>query len=519
MLPKERSSHIRWDYRPGFVALDPRVAGVQDCSQAAREGGPVSAATQASVAHNLPHPRTWPRPEPLELKTLEWGVFALVTFLLISLAVGTPQSVGLGLSKLLIWLPLVVIADLLPVPVFGDLTLALSLPILLAAAMLFAPSAVGLLAFLGSTDSREFRREVTLGRAIFNRSQVALSVTAASFVFHSLNGNPADWPRVLVIAWLALVSDCAVNASLVVLGWRLAGLSSTREALSVLVGGQPIPFLFSYASLGLAALLLAVVFEVGGDWGLLAFAIPVVLARQAFVLSARLREMATAVSDKSRALLSLSERVAEERREERLTVAAGLHDELLPPLYKVHLMGQVLRRDLASGRLLNLEDDLPELVDATEQASEATRELIRGLKDSAIGTGGLIQTLGLLIRDLQSTTATEIGLTAEEVGGSPVVQLLAYQVAREALRNAIRHARAKKVRIMVVPDPPDMRIVIEDDGYGFDPYSVDEEQHFGLRLMRERVELAGGVLHLESTPGRGTRIVVRLPAETSLKEG
>jgi signal transduction histidine kinase len=478
----------------------------------------VAAATQASVVHNLPRQRTWPRPEPLALKALEWGVFVSVGSVLLLHAFVHAEPLGLALSKLVVWLPLVVMADLLPVPVFGDLTLALSLPILLAAAMLFPPSAVGFLAFLGSTDSREFRREITIGRAVFNRSQIALSVIAASYVFHFLHGQPTDWPRVLLIASLALATDCVVNASLVIFGWRLAGLSSTREALTVLVGGQPIPFLLSYASLGLAALLLAVVFKVGGNWGLIAFAIPVILARQAFVLSARLRDMSAAVLDKTKALLNLSERVAEERREERLTVAAGLHDELLPPLYKVHLMGQVLRRDLATGRLLNLEDDLPELVDATEHASKATRALIRGLKDSAVGTGGLKPTLELLVRDLQSNTGTKIHLNVEEVGGSPVVQLLAYQVTREALRNAIRHSEAASLWIAVVRDPPDMRIMIEDDGRGFDPLAVDEDQHFGLRLMRERVELAGGILYLESFPGGGTRIVIRLPAEPSTRE-
>ena len=61
-------------------------------------------------------------------------------------------------------------------------------------------------------------------------------------------------------------------------------------------------------------------------------------------------------------------------------MAAGLHDEVLPPLFKVHLMGQVLRQDLASGRLLALEEDLPALLGATENASDNMRELIRSLR-------------------------------------------------------------------------------------------------------------------------------------------
>ncbi len=121
----------------------------------------------------------------------------------------------------------------------------------------------------------------------------------------------------------------------------------------------------------------------------------------------------------------ISEKIADERRDERLSVAAGLHDEVLPLLYKVHLMGQVLKQDLSSGRLFDLEDDLPELLGATEEASRAMQSLIGSLRRSAVGTGGLVETLQLLVREAQSTCPSQILLDVEEVGGSPVVQLLA----------------------------------------------------------------------------------------------
>lgn len=79
----------------------------------------------------------------------------------------------------------------------------------------------------------------------------------------------------------------------------------------------------------------------------------------------------------------------------------------------------------------------------------------------------------------------------------------------------MRHAHATQISITLSRDTPDIRLVVEDDGEGFDPRLVDEASHFGLQLMRERVELAGGVLHLDAHPGEGTRIIVRLPAETA----
>jgi signal transduction histidine kinase len=287
------------------------------------------------------------------------------------------------------------------------------------------------------------------------------------------------------------------------------------EEVVGLLGGQPVPFLLSYICFGLAAVLLAVVYQVAGNWALLAFMIPVLLARQVFVENSRLLDMREAIVQKSRALLTVSGKMADERREERLAVAAGLHDELLPPLYKVHLMGQVLRQDLAMGRLLNLEDDVPELLGATEQASKATQGLIRDLRHSRLGPDGLVGTIRLLVRDVETIFPGQIQLEVEDVGGSPIVQLLAYQVLREALRNAIRHADATLIQVSLSRDGPDMRIRVVDNGQGFDPKSVDAEQHFGLLLVRERVELAGGVLNVQSRIGEGTRIVARLPSETS----
>jgi len=472
--------------------------------------------TRGAIATKLPRRSTSLRSDPLQVKVLEWTVFVAVTGLLVVFAPSTLAPARSELPNLLAWLPLIVVTDLLPVVLWGH-TFALSLPILLAAGMIFPPVAAGILALVGTSDLREIRREISVGHALYNRSQVALSVIAASSLFHSLDGDIYSWPSVLLVALLALVADAIVNMSMLALAWHAARRCSVVDAVLSVVGNNPLPFLLSYACFGLAGVLLAATYEVAGNWGLLAFVIPVFLAREAFVESSRLQDMAEVASEKSRALLVVSEEIADERRDERLSIAAGLHDELLPPLYKVHLMGQVLRQDLANGQLLALDEDLPELLGATEQASEATQALIRDLRRSPLGAGGLVGTLRLLARDVQATTSCRIQLEAEEVGGSPVVQLLAYQVAREALRNAVRHSKAGRVFVSLTREGSDMRLVIADDGRGFEPHSVDTERHFGLQLMRERVELAGGVLHVESLLGEGTQIVVRLPAETSTR--
>jgi signal transduction histidine kinase len=83
-------------------------------------------------------------------------------------------------------------------------------------------------------------------------------------------------------------------------------------------------------------------------------------------------------------------------------------------------------------------------------------------------------------------------------------------VAQEALTNAVRHAKASRVSILLTEGPKGVSLVVEDDGEGFDPARAGRG-HLGLVHMRERVEVLGGQLELETAPGRGTSVYVHLP--------
>jgi hypothetical protein len=91
-------------------------------------------------------------------------------------------------------------------------------------------------------------------------------------------------------------------------------------------------------------------------------------------------------------------------------------------------MGQVVRQDLAGGRLLALEDDVPELIHATEVASESMRRLIGDLRSSPIGAHGLKGTLELLCQQVSNDAGIRVCVDLAELSAPPMVQLLAYQV-------------------------------------------------------------------------------------------
>jgi signal transduction histidine kinase len=90
-----------------------------------------------------------------------------------------------------------------------------------------------------------------------------------------------------------------------------------------------------------------------------------------------------------------------------------------------------------------------------------------------------------------------------------------FRVVQEAVGNALRHARATVVRVTLRDEDDALRLVVEDDGIGFDPAAVGRSARRGANLgllgMTERVHNAGGTIELESRPGAGSRIIARIP--------
>jgi signal transduction histidine kinase len=94
----------------------------------------------------------------------------------------------------------------------------------------------------------------------------------------------------------------------------------------------------------------------------------------------------------------------------------------------------------------------------------------------------------------------------------PRVEAALYRICQEALTNVARHAEAERVTVRLVATPDRVRLVVEDDGRGFDASDVPEDRH-GLVGMRERTEMLGGTLEVRSGPGAGTRIEANVPLE------
>jgi signal transduction histidine kinase len=144
------------------------------------------------------------------------------------------------------------------------------------------------------------------------------------------------------------------------------------------------------------------------------------------------------------------------------------------------------------------------------------RERLYDLHPTALADRGLIEALTQHCDMLRTQYLLPIAFKADpEPLLSMIQQETLYYIAREALWNVIKYAGAMRVEITLAVEDNQIILCVVDDGTGFDPSVYIREETIGLRNMRQRAELLGGTFDLESKPGHGTRVMVRIPIRLS----
>ncbi len=418
----------------------------------------------------------------------------------------------------LLWAVLVAGVELLPVPTWRGLTLSVGFPLLMMIAILYPPSAVGVIAFLGASDPRELRREVSVATALFNRSQVALSVIAAGLVFHYFQEplsplqETSAWLLVLA-AGLAAVADYVVNAGLVATFMSIKLRVPVRRMLRQLTIGSGREFLVSYLGLGVLGLTLAVLFEKVGLWMLPAVLAPLIFARQVFFRSRALEEAHSELQEREEILRELSNKMAEERADERLQIAGYLHDDLAQVLFRLSLQVDIARKLLDKQDMVELRSQLEKIRGSKQETSDRIRALIRELHRSPLGATGLAESLESFTDEMGRDARTRFHHDVQDIQLPAPIALLIYHIAREGIMNALKHADPADMWVSVTEGQDDIVLELRDNGSGFDTGRPGPEGHFGMAMMRERAQVGGGKFELVSAPGEGTVITVRFPID------
>lgn len=234
-------------------------------------------------------------------------------------------------------------------------------------------------------------------------------------------------------------------------------------------------------------------------------------------LQGNLAHMSTQVQEmKTRTLIG--ERVIRAQEDERRRVAREIHDGPAQSLAHLVLRAELCERLLAVGRA-EVQTELTRLKDLVKECLRELRKIIFNLRPMALDDLGLVPTLRRYLEDLHHANQAPVHFSvrgSERRLAAPLETAL-FRTVQEAVTNAHKHAQAKTIQVTLEYGATFVTVRITDDGVGFDPSVAQrmsvEQGGFGLMSMRERIELMGGELVLQSMANVGTRVTAHFPVQ------
>ncbi len=217
----------------------------------------------------------------------------------------------------------------------------------------------------------------------------------------------------------------------------------------------------------------------------------------------------------------LLERLMAVQEQERKRIALELHDQTGQPLTSLIITLGLL------AKATSLEESKAHIQDLRSLASrilQDVHDLALELRPSVLDDLGLLPALRHLHKEYEDQFRLPVDLQVLGLDGErlpPEVETALYRIVQEALTNVARHADASSVSVLLEKRSTSVRLIVEDDGCGFDITSkmgIDFPDRLGLYGMRERASLLGGTLTIESSSEMGTAIYVQIPLDSNRKD-
>lgn len=218
--------------------------------------------------------------------------------------------------------------------------------------------------------------------------------------------------------------------------------------------------------------------------------------------------MRDALAESNAELQAMAKRLFSLQEDERRAISRDLHDDIGQAITAMKLSAHAALDELdADAR----REDLLEVVSLADNTVTKLRNLSMLLRPPQLDALGLEAALrwqaSMLFRASQVRLELDIQALEERPGNE--IEQACFRIAQESLTNALRHARAGEVRVLLQSiDRESFRLEVSDDGDGFEP---EGPRGLGLIVMRERAQTVGGTLAIESAPGAGTHVTLRLP--------
>jgi signal transduction histidine kinase len=199
------------------------------------------------------------------------------------------------------------------------------------------------------------------------------------------------------------------------------------------------------------------------------------------------------------------------QEDERKRIARELHDETTQSLAVLTMGIETAASAIRTG---GPQPRLDEVKALAVRTLEEVHRLILDLRPAVLDDLGLFSALRWYAERTLASRGISVRCEIAELDRPlpPEFSIALFRIGQEAMNNIVRHAHADSVLIQLGREGRELRIEIEDDGRGFDPGVKKEDRpHYGLLGIRERAELLGGTATVESSPGAGTRLEVRVP--------
>lgn len=213
----------------------------------------------------------------------------------------------------------------------------------------------------------------------------------------------------------------------------------------------------------------------------------------------------------------LLDKVITAQEEERKRIARELHDQTGQALTSVLMTLKVMEE---ADAMADVQASIQDLRDATSLILRDVRALAVDLRPTLLDDLGLQAALRHYTREFQAKVHLLVDLQVLGMGSERLpapIETALYRITQEALNNVTRHAQAHNVTVLLENRGSSVRLIVEDDGQGFDVTRLlgagPHEGNLGLYGMRERASLLGGSMTIESTPGIGTTVFVEIPLE------
>lgn len=214
-------------------------------------------------------------------------------------------------------------------------------------------------------------------------------------------------------------------------------------------------------------------------------------------------------------LRALAARLAEVEEMERQHLARELHDEVGQGLTALGLNLTLLKAHMPQEATAPLLNRLADAVTLVEKTGETIRNIMAELRPPVLDDYGLLSALRWYGDEFSQRTGIRVDILGEEAVPrlATPVELALFRIAQEALTNVAKHASASQVELAEEVDNRTVRLVISDNGVGFDRAKLGQPEgryRWGLMNMSERAVAVGGRCHIESRPGHGTKVVVEV---------